>query len=58
MSQFLIILKLKKIKKLNRGKVNIGPAKGMLTPRKLNAFRELKLRTPGKNYYSKTPSYK
>lgn len=43
----------KKIKKLNRGTVNIGPAKGMLTPQKLNAFRELKLRTPGKNYSMK-----
>ena len=40
----------KKIRRLNKGKVNIGPAKGMSTPKKLNAFQELKIRTPGKNY--------
>ena len=41
---------IKKLRKLNKGKVNIGPARGMSTPKKLNAFHELKIRTPGKNY--------
>ena len=41
---------IKKIRKLNRGKVNIGPAKGMSMPVKLKSFSELKVRSPGKNY--------
>ena len=41
---------IKKIRKLNKGKVNVGPARGMQTPVKLKAFNELKVRTPGKNY--------
>ena len=44
------VKKIRKIRRLNKGKVNIGPAKGMSTPRKLNAFNELKIRTPSKNY--------
>ena len=46
----LTIKKVRKIRRLNKGKVNIGPAKGMSTPRKLNAFNELKIKTPSKNY--------
>ena len=44
------IKEVKKIRRLNKGKVNIGPAKGMSTSKKINAFSELKIRTPGKNY--------
>lgn len=54
----------KRIRKLKRGKTNVGPAKGVATPtklkefdsamktlpRKLNAFSELKVCTPGKTY--------
>ena len=39
---------IKKLHKLNRGKVNVGPAKGMSTPVKLKSFNELKVRTPEK----------
>ena len=41
---------IKKIRKQNKGKVNIGPARGMQTPIKLKRFNELKIRTPGENY--------
>ena len=41
---------IKKIRKLNKGKVNVGPAKGLRTLVKLKNFSELKVRTPGKNY--------
>lgn len=36
---------IKKLRKLNKGKVNVDPAKGMRTPVKLKAFSELKVRT-------------
>ena len=41
---------IKKLCKLNRGKVNVGPAKGFQTPVKLKNFSEFKVRTPRKNY--------
>ena len=44
------IQEVKKIRRLNRSKVNIGPALGQSTPKKLNAFSKLKIRTPGKTY--------
>ena len=41
---------IKKLRKVNKGKVNVGPARGLQTPIKLKSFNELRVRMPGKNY--------
>ena len=41
---------IKKLRKLNKGKINVGPARGLQTPIKLKSFNKLPVRTPGKNY--------